>query len=263
MLEFRENKMFFRTVLKSSNYNYLSTRKVLFSRHRAEVMTEFSAAWCLSIVSQGAKATLVRSLRIVEGSAGTVVATSQIKAVKLDFFSTSNCFSSCFLHAPVGVSFYERCNPFNHMDHMDPLSETDVIQTESPENFILLSSRRCSRYSAPTHWLVHGHMTSNNETVSRQMPRAGNIAKTMTSNGKQFTVTREVLTAVAGISARYSKFALVLFCYITNHLMTGPLGNSEFCFPRISMFPSTSSRETLTFSGNKIYCSPRDQSLSV
>ena len=85
----------------------------------------------------------------------------------------------------------------------------------------------------------------------------------MTSNGKQFTVTREMLTAVAGISARYSKFAFVLFCYITNHLMTGPLGNSEFCFPRISMFPLTSSRETLRFSGNKIHCSPRDQSLSV
>ena len=30
-----------------------------------------------------------------------------------------------------------------------------------------------------------------------------------------------------------------LFCYITNHLMTGPLGNSEFCFPRSSIFPST------------------------
>ena len=91
--------------------------------------------------------------------------------------------------------------------------------------------------------------------------------------GKQFTVTREMLTAVArdqrwpdvvaGISARFSKFAFVLFCYITNHLMTGPLGNSEFCFPRISMFPLTSSRETLRFSGNKIHWSPRDQSLSV
>jgi len=33
--------------------------------------------------------------------------------------------------------------------------------------------------------------------VSRQMPGAGNIAKTMTSNGKQFTVTHEMLTAVA------------------------------------------------------------------
>ena len=95
----------------------------------------------------------------------------------------------------------------------------------------------------------------------------------MTSKRKQFTVTREMLTAVArdqrwrvvvaGISARFSNFAFVLFCYITNHLMTGPLGNSEFCFPRISMFPETKSKETLRFSGNKIHCSSRDQSLSV
>ena len=48
----------------------------------------------------------------------------------------------------------------------------------------------------------------------------------------------------------------------TKHLMTGPEGNSKFCFLRISMFPSTSSRETLRFEGNKIHCSPRDQSLS-
>ena len=68
---------------------------------------------------------------------------------------------------------------------------------------------------------------------------------------------------VAGISARFSKFAFVLFCYITNPLMTGPLGNSEFCFSRISFFPSTSSRKTLRFSGNKIHCFPRDQSLRV
>ena len=52
---------------------------------------------------------------------------------------------------------------------------------------------------------------------------SGNIAKTMTSNGKQGTVTREILKAVArdqrwpdvvaGISAGFSKFAFVLFCY--------------------------------------------------
>jgi len=74
------------------------------------------------------------------------------------------------------------------------ISHTQVI---SVHTYMLLYSWRFSRYSAPIHWLVHGHMTSNNETVSRQMPRAGNIAKTMTSNGKQFTVTREMLTAVA------------------------------------------------------------------
>ena len=28
------------------------------------------------------------------------------------------------------------------------------------------------------------------------------------------------------------------------HSMTGPEGNSEFCFPRISVFPETKSRET-------------------
>ena len=42
-----------------------------------------------------------------------------------------------------------------------------------------------------------GHMTSNNETVYRQIPSAGNIAKAMTSNGKHLTVYREMLTAVA------------------------------------------------------------------
>ena len=31
------------------------------------------------------------------------------------------------------------------------------------------------------------------------------------------------------------------------HLMTSPEGNSEFCFPRISMFPQTNLRETLRF----------------
>ena len=73
-----------------------------------------------------------------------------------------------------------------------------------------------------------------------------------------------LLHVIAGISAQFSNFAFVLFCYITNHFkMTGPLGNSEFCFPRISMFPLTSSWETLRFSGNEIHCSPRDQSLSV
>ena len=73
-------------------------------------MTEFSAAWCLSIVSQGAKATYIRtqstqynfaSLRIVEGSAGAVVAASQIKAVELDFFPrrTASVLAFCTLQS--------------------------------------------------------------------------------------------------------------------------------------------------------------------
>ena len=77
-------------------------------------------------------------------------------------------------------------------------------------------------------------MTSNNESVSRQMPGAGNIAKTMTSNGKQFTVTREMLTAVARDHWNLSVVFKFCFCFVllyNKHLMTGPLGNSECCFP--------------------------------
>ena len=76
---------------------------------------------------------------------------------------------------------------------------------------MLLYSWRFSRYSAPIHWLVHGHMTSNNETVSRQMPLADNIEKTMTSNGTQFTVTREMLTAVARDG--WNRSAVFKFCF--------------------------------------------------
>ena len=100
----------------------------------------------------------------------------------------------------------------------------------------------------------------------------GSTAKTMMSFGKPFTATCEMLNAVAHdqsaelkgpdvvarISVHFSKFAFVLFCYlITNHLVTGPLGNSEFCFPRISTLPKTKLRETLRFE------SPHDQTLSV
>ena len=64
------------------------------------------------------------------------------------------------------------------------------------------------------------------------------------------------------LMATNSDHVMIYLGRYNKHLMTGPEGNSEFCFPRISMFPSTSSRETLRFEGNKIHCSPRDQSLS-
>ena len=90
-----------------------------------------------------------------------------------------------------------------------------------------LNSWRFSHYSVPIHWLVHGHTTSNNETIALQMPWACNIAKTMTSNEKQFTVTREMLTTVArdqrwpdvvaGISAHFSK---ICFCFVSLYNFT-------------------------------------------
>ena len=44
--------------------------------------------------------------------------------------------------------------------------------------------------------------------------------------------------------------------------MTGPEGNNEFCFPRISMFLSTSPRDTSSFEESKIQLSSRDQSFN-
>ena len=80
---------------------------------------------------------------------------------------------------------------------------------------------------------------------------------------KQFTVSWEILTAIARDQSEQLKVAwcccrnlsaffqnLLLFCFaiiITNHLMTSPFGNSEFCFPQISRFLSTSSREASRF----------------
>jgi len=48
---------------------------------------------------------------------------------------------------------------------------------------ILLYSWRFSRCSAPIHWLVHGHMTSNNETVSRRMPERATLRKLWRQTG--------------------------------------------------------------------------------
>ena len=63
-----------------------------------------------------------------------------------------------------------------------------------------------------------------------------------------------LLHVIAGISAQFSNFAFVLFCYITNHLMAGPLGNSEFCFPRISNFEILGKQNSLLPSGPVIKC---------
>ena len=99
----------------------------------------------------------------------------------------------------------------------------------------LLYSWSLPRYSAPIHWLVHFHMTSNNETVSRKMPRAGNIAKTVTSNRKQFTVTRcctsFVNNVILNVFHRFDPFAL-LYKKLINDWSLG--ADSELCVPRIS-----------------------------
>ena len=134
-----------------------------------------------------------------------------------------------------------------------------------------LYSWRFSRYNAPLHWLVHGHMISDNETVSRQTPWAGNIAKTMTSNGKQFTVTREMLTAVARDQSvqlkvawccrkNLSVFFIIWFCFV---LLYNKSLNDWSLGKQWILFPSNLNVSLDFLLGNKIHCSPRDQSLSL
>ena len=77
------------------------------------------------------------------------------------------------------------------------------------------------------------------------MPWAGNIAKTMTSNGKQFTVTREMLTAVARDQSVQMKvawfcrrtpsaFFKICFCFVllyNKSLNDWSLGKQWILFP--------------------------------
>ena len=46
--------------------------------------------------------------------------------------------------------------------------------------------------SARSHWSIRGHMTSNNETFSRQNLWAGNVAKSMTSEGNSARLPAKV-----------------------------------------------------------------------
>ena len=84
------------------------------------------------------------------------------------------------------------------------------------------------------------------------MPWAGNIAKTMTSNGKQFTVTRAMLTVVARdqrwpdviarISARFFKISLgeqwILFPSNLSVSLDFFSRNTEILGKQNSLFPS-------------------------
>ena len=100
-------------------------------------------------------------------------------------------------------------------------------------------------------------MTSNNETLYRQMPWAANIAKAKTSNGKRLDITHEMLNEntrdqrswkVARLmlsleSQRCFQNVLLFFhrpdpfdSLYNISLNDWSLGEQWFCFPRISMF---------------------------
>ena len=77
-------------------------------------------------------------------------------------------------------------------------------------------------------------------------------------NNLNFRLTRDqvvFLKTAANLSASrlkanyfFAVFSTFELGGITKHLMTGPVGNSEFCFPSTSMFPSASPWETPTVS---------------
>ena len=58
-----------------------------------------------------------------------------------------------------------------------------VKVNRAQSQILLLCSWKCFPNSACSRWLLQGHMTSNNETVSHQNLWAGNIAKSMMSEG--------------------------------------------------------------------------------
>ena len=71
----------------------------------------------------------------MEGSAGGVVAASQLKAVELDFFLHVELLQFLLFARSSRRSFFER---YGSINNMDPLSETDVIHSDSPENFVVI-----------------------------------------------------------------------------------------------------------------------------
>ena len=169
----------------------------------------------------------------------------------------------------------EFCFPSTSMfPSASPLGTLKVSEKQNPLfpfgpviKCLFLYNWRFFRHSAPIHWLVHRRMTSNIETVSRQMPWFGKIAKTMTSNRKQFTVTREMLTAVARhlsttwlfVFHRFDPFALL---YSTS-LNDWSLGEQWILFPSnldVSLDFVSGNIEIL---GKQNLPFPRDQSLSV
>ena len=97
----------------------------------------------------------------------------------------------------------------------------------------LLHSRKFLPNSAGSHWLLRGHMTSNNETVSRQNLWAGNVAKSMTSESNSARLPANV---VLTDDCSCSEVLWIFSCKI-------------------------SPQATLRFSGHKINCFPRDQSM--
>ena len=111
-------------------------------------------------------------------------------------------------------------------------------------------------------------MTPNNEAVPAKCHERATLRKLWRQTGTVHCYPRNVdrwctWSEVAWCSWNlnaFFKICLVLFCYMTNHSMTSSLVNSDF----VSFLEyQCSCRRKLRFSGNRIHCSPLDQSFSV
>ena len=80
----------------------------------------------------------------------------------------------------------------------------------------------------------------------------GNSAKSMTSEGYSALLPANVDRRPPLLLPLHGFF----LCDITNHLMIGPSGNSSFCFPRISMFPSAAPRGNIEILGKQTELCP-------
>ena len=95
-------------------------------------------------------------------------------------------------------------------------------------------------------WFLRGHKTPNNETVSRQKLWAGNIAKSMTSEGNSALLP-------ANVTKRFNEFPASKFpANIYNKSL-----KDWSLEKQLILIPSN----LLRFSGNKMNCLPRDQCL--
>ena len=95
-------------------------------------------------------------------------------------------------------------------------------------NIVWNCSQWIQSYITGSHWLLWGHTTSNNKTVSCQHLWAGNIAKSMTSQGNSALLPANV-NWQPPLQPGFMNFQLYT---VTIHLKTSPLENSCFCFPQ-------------------------------
>ena len=87
----------------------------------------------------------------------------------------------------------------NLLEYIDLILDCGSSSCPSPakkkacvEQEILLHSWKFLPNSVRSHWLLRGHMTSNNKTVSRQNLSAGNVAKSMMSEGNSALLPEDV-----------------------------------------------------------------------